>query len=150
MRPGDAKKIDSEYIRNGICSIFVFVEPLSGARHVKVCELRTATDWAEETQYLVDTSYHDKEKIVLVMDNLNTHAFASLYKTFPAREARRIARKLEIHYTSKHGSRLNMAEIELNVMTRQCLSRRIADIQSSRRRFLSKELVRLNINVSAH
>lgn len=139
MRPGDAKKIDSEYIRNGICSIFVFVEPLSGARHVKVCELRTATDWAEETQYLVDTSYHDKEKIVLVMDNLNTHATASLYKTFPAQEARRIARKLEIHYTPKHGSWLDMAEIELNVMTRQCLSRRIADIDELRRELAAWE-----------
>ena len=133
MRPGNTQKTDSEYVRNGNCSIFVFVEPLGGVRHVSVREHRTAVDWAEEIKYLVDTSYPDKQKIILVMDNLNTHAIASLYKTFPAQEARRIARKLEIHYTPKHGSWLNMAEIELNVMTRQCLSRRIADIDELRR-----------------
>ena len=132
MRPGNTQKTDSEYIRNGNCSIFVFVEPLGGVRHVSVREHRTAADWAEEIKYLVDTSYPDKQKIILVMDNLNTHAVASLYKTFPAREAHRIARKLEIHYTSKHGSWLDMAEIELNVMTRQCLTRRIADIKELR------------------
>ena len=98
-RPGDTEKIDSEYIRNGTCSIFVFVEPLGGVRHVSVREHRTASDWAEEIKYFADTSYPDKQKIILVMDNLNTHAIASLYKAFPAQEARRIARKLEIHYT---------------------------------------------------
>lgn len=128
MRPGDTQKTDSEYVRNGTCSIFVFVEPLGGVRHVSVREHRTATDWAEEIRYLVDVSYPDRDKILLVMDNLNTHAFSSLYKAFPAPEARRIAKKLEIHYTPKHGSWLDIAEIELNVMTRQCLSRRIADI----------------------
>ena len=104
MRPGDTQKIDFEYIRKGTCSIFVFVEPLGGVRHVSVREHRTAADWAEEIKYLVDTSYPDKQKIILVMDNLNTHAIASLYKTFPTHEARRIAGKLEIHYTPKHGS----------------------------------------------
>ncbi len=104
MRPGDTQKTDSEYVRNGTCSIFVFVEPLGGIRHVSVREHRTAVDWAEEIKYLVDTSYPDKQKIILVMDNLNTHAIASLYKAFPAQQARRIARKLEIHYTPKHGS----------------------------------------------
>ena len=133
MRPGDTQKIDSEYVRNGTCSIFVFVEPLGGIRHVSVREHRTAADWADEIKYLVDTSYPDKQKIILVMDNLNTHAIASLYKAFPAQEARRTARKLEIHYTPKHGSWLDMAEIELNVMTRQCLTRRIADINELRR-----------------
>ena len=128
MRPGDTEKIDSEYVRNGTCSIFVFVEPLRGVRHVSVCEHRTAINWAEEIRYLVDVSYPDCDKIILVMDNLNTHALSSLYKAFPAPEARRIAKKLEIHYTPKHGSWLNIAEIELNVMTRQCLSRRIEDI----------------------
>lgn len=132
MRPGDLQKIDSEYKRNGTASIFVFIEPLGGIRHVSVREHRTAKDWAEEIRYLTDASYPDKEKIILVMDNLNTHAIASLYKTFPAAEARRIARKLEIHYTPKHGSWLNIAEIEINVMTRQCLSRRIADIEKLR------------------
>lgn len=132
MRPGDDKKTDSEYVREGICSIFVFVEPLDGRRHVNVHERRTAQDWAKEIQYLVDISYPDAEKIILVMDNLNIHALSSLYKTFPAKEARRIAKKLELHYTPKHGSWLNMAEIELNVMARQCLSRRIGDINTLR------------------
>ena len=128
MRPGDTQKIDSEYVRNGTCSIFVFVEPLGGVRHVSVREHRTAVDWAEEIRYLVDVSYPDRDKIILVMDNLNTHALSSLYKAFPAPEARRIAKRLEIHYTPKHGSWLDIAEIELNVMTRQCLSRRMEDI----------------------
>ena len=128
MRPGDTRKVDSEYVRNGTCSIFVFVEPLGGVRHVSVREHRAATDWAEEIRYLVDVSYPDRDRIILVMDNLNTHALSSLYKAFPAPEARRIAKRLEIHYTPKHGSWLDIAEIELNAMTRQCLSRRIADI----------------------
>ena len=128
MGPEDTQKIDSEYVRNGTCSIFVFVEPLGGVRHVSVREHRTAVDWAEEIRYLVDVSYPDRDKIIFVMDNLNTHAISSLYKAFPAPEARRIAKRLEIHYTPKHGSWLDIAEIELNVMTRQCLSRRMEDI----------------------
>ena len=128
MRPGDNKKIDSEYTRNGTCSIFAFVEALAGRHHVSVREHRTAIDWAEEIRYLVDEMYPDAQKIILVMDNLNTHKPASLYKVFPPEEARRIIKKLEIHYTPKHGSWLDIAEIELNVMTRQCLSRRIASI----------------------
>ena len=142
MRPGDTQKIDSEYVRKGTCSIFVFVEPLGGVRHVSVREHRTAADWAEEIKYLVDTSYPDRQKIILVMDNLNTHAIASLYKTFPTQEARRIARKLDIHYTPKHGSWLDMAEIELNVMTRQCLSRRITDIDTLRQELTAWEMDR--------
>ena len=133
MRPGDNKKIDSEYLRNGTCSIFAFVEPLGGRHHVSVREHRTALDWAEEIKYLVDEMYPDAEKIILVMDNLNTHKPASLYKKYKPEEARRIIKKLEIHYTPKHGSWLDIAEIELNVMTRQCLSRRIADIDSLRK-----------------
>lgn len=128
MRPGNNKKIDFEYTRNGTCSIFAFVEALAGRHHVRVREHRTAIDWAEEIRYLVDERYPDAQKIILVMDNLNTHKPASLYKVFPPEEARRIIKKLEIHYTPKHGSWLNIAEIELNVMTRQCLSRRIASI----------------------
>lgn len=92
MRPGDTQKTDSEYVRKGLCSIFVFVEPLGGVRRVSVREHRTAVDWAEEIRYLVDVSYPDRDKIILVMDNLNTHALSSLYKTFPAPEARRIAK----------------------------------------------------------
>jgi len=125
MRPGDEQKIDSEYTRHGTCSIFAFVEPLKGRHHVSLHKQRTAVDWAMEIQYLSDGMYPDAEKIILVMDNLNTHKPASLYKAFPPEEARRIIKRLEIHYTPKHGSWLNMAEIELNVLTRQCLSRRI-------------------------
>lgn len=132
MRPGDDRKTDSEYTRNGTCSIFAFVEPLGGTHHVSVREHRTAFDWAEEIKYLTDVMYPDAEKIILVMDNLNTHKPASLYKRYPAAEARRIIKRLEIHYTPKHGSWLDIAEIELNVMTRQCLSRRIDNISKLR------------------
>ena len=133
MRPGDNKKVDSEYVRNGTCSIFAFIEPLGGRHHTSVREHRTAVDWAEEIQYLVDVMYPDAEKIILIMDNLNTHKPASLYKKFKPEEARRIIKKLEIHYTPKHGSWLDIAEIELNVMTRQCLSRRIESIDKLRK-----------------
>ena len=129
MRPGDNKKIDSEYIRNGTCSIFAFIEPLGGKHHVSVREHRTAVDWAEEIKYLVDEMYPDAEKIILVMDNLNTHKPSSLYKRYKPEEARRIIKKLEIHYTQKHGSWLDIAEIKLNVMTRQCLNWRIDSIE---------------------
>ena len=145
MRPGDTEKADCEYVRNGTCSIFTFVEPLGGVRHVSAREHRTAIDWAEEIRYLVDVSYADRDKIILVMDNLNTHAVSSLYKAFPAKEARRIAKKLEIHYTPKHGSWLNIAEIELNVMTRQCLSRRIEGME-----LLRKELAAWESDRNAH
>ena len=128
MVPGSDQKTDPEYVRNGTVSIFAFVEPLGGVHHVSVREHRTAVDWAEEIKYMVDTMYPDAEKIVLVMDNLNTHKPASLYKRYTPEEARRIIKKLEIHYTPKHGSWLDIAEIELNVMTRQCLNRRIAEI----------------------
>jgi len=128
MHLGDAQKIDSGYIRNGTCSIFVFVEPMGGVRHVSVREHHTAVDWAEEIWYLVDVSYPDCDKAILAMDNLNTHAFSSLYKAFPVPEARRTAKKLEIHYTPKHGGWLDIAEIEHNAMTRQCLFRRIGEI----------------------
>ncbi|MGQ4188129.1 transposase, partial [Blautia sp. GBKS_5] len=96
MRPGDDRKVDSEYIRNGTCSIFAFIEPLAGKHHVSVREHRTAVDWAEEIKYLVDVMYPEVEKIILVMDNLNTHKPASLYKKYPAAEARRLIKHLEI------------------------------------------------------
>ena len=132
MRPGDIQKVDSEYVRNGTCSIFASVEPLGGRHHTSVHEHRTTFDWAEEIRYLVDVMYPDAEKIILVMDNFNTHKPASLYKKYPPQEARRIIRKLEIHYTPKHGSWLDIAEIELNVLTRQCLSRRIETLEALR------------------
>ncbi len=145
MRPGDARKIDSEYVRNGTCSIFAFIEPLGGKHHASVREHRTATDWAEEIKYLSDVMYPDAEKTVLVMDNLNTHKAASLYKKYPAAEARRIIKRLEIHYTPKHGSWLDIAEIELNVMTRQCLSQRIDDIGRLRTELAAWEVERNSI-----
>lgn len=146
MRPGSDQRIDSEYTREGTCSIFVFTEPLGGIRHVSVREHRTAADWAEEIKYLSDVMYPDVEKIVLVMDNLNTHKPSSLYKKYPPEEARRIIKRLEIHYTPKHGSWLDMAEIELNVMTRQCLSRRIDDIETLRRELSAWENDRNSAN----
>ena len=144
MRPGDNKKVDSEYVRKGTCSIFAFVEPLGGRHHTSVREHRTAVDWAEEIKYMVDEMYPEAEKIILVMDNLNTHKPSSLYKAFKPEEARRIIKKLEIHYTPKHGSWLDIAEIELNVMTRQCLSRRIPDIETLREELSAWESERNN------
>lgn len=119
MRPGDDKKVDSEYTRNGTCSIIAFIELLGGMHHVSVREHCTAKDWAEEIKYLSDVMYANAEKIILVMDNLNTHTPFSLYKAFTPEGARRIIKRLEIHYISKHRSWLDIAEIELNVMTRQ-------------------------------
>lgn len=144
MRPEDNKKVDSEYVRNRTCSIFAFVEALRGRHHTSVREHRTAIDWAEEIKYLVDEMYPNAQKIILVMDNLNTHKPASLYKAFPPAEARRILKKLEIHYTPKHGSWLDIAEIELNVMTRQCLSRRIESIDLLRKELAAWESERNN------
>ncbi len=145
MRTGDDQKIDSEYVRNGTCSIFAFIESLGGKHHASVREHRTATDWAEEVKYLSDVMYPNVEKIVLVMDNLNTHKAASLYKKYPAAEARRIIKQLEIHYTPKYGSWLDIAEIELNVMTRQCLSRRRDDIGRLRTELAAWETERNSI-----
>lgn len=150
MRPGDNKKIDSEYVRHGTCSIFAFVEPLGGRHHVSVRSQRTAVDWAEEIKYLVDVMYPDVEKIILVMDNLNTHKPASLYKKYKPEEARRIIKKLEIHYTPKHGSWLDIAEIELNVMTRQCLNRRIDDIDILRKELAAWETQRNEMNAKVN
>lgn len=118
---------DPEYVRGGVVNLFVVCEPLRGWRQVRVSDRRTRLDWAHCVKELVDTHYADAETIVLVMDNLNTHSPASLYEAFPPAEAKRLAQKLEIHYTPKHGSWLNMAEIELSALQRQCLHRRIAD-----------------------
>ena len=125
--PGDVAKYDYEYERNGTSNLFIFFAPLEAWRHVKVTDRRTMIDFAHCMRDLVDIHFPDAEKIVLVMDNLNTHKFASLYEAFPPVEARRIIEKLEIHYTPKHGSWLNMAEIELSVLHRQCLKARIPD-----------------------
>ena len=116
-----SEKYDCEYVRKGSCAIFMFTEPLGGWREAHAYPRRTACDWALQLKWLVDESYADADKIVLVMDKLNTHTTASLYKAFPPEEAYRIAQKLEIHYTPKHGSWLDMAEIELSALTVQCL-----------------------------
>ena len=114
-------KYDCEYVRKGSCSIFMFTEPLGQWREAHALPHRTSEDWAREMKWLIDKAYPDAEKIVLVMDNLNTHTTASFYKVFPAAEAFRLSQKLEIHYTPKHGSWLDIAEIELSALTIQCL-----------------------------
>jgi DDE superfamily endonuclease len=123
--PGRPARHDYEYVRNGTANLFLIFEPLLGWRHVKVTERRTAKDFAEVLRWLVEEVHDDADKVVLVVDNLNTHKPACLYEAFPAEQARRIARKLEWHYTPKHGSWLNMAEIELSVLQRQALGDRI-------------------------
>ena len=123
--PSKTERYDYEYERNGVSNLFIFFDPLTGWRHVDVTNRRTAIDWAYQIRDLVDIYYPEAERISLVMDNLNTHCGASLYKAFEPNEARRILERLEFHYTPKHGSWLNMAEIELSVLSRQCLDRRI-------------------------
>jgi len=126
-RPGQSQLFDHEYRRNGTVNLFMIVEPLTGACEVKITERRTRIDWARLMKDLVDVRYSQAESIVLVTDNLNTHDKASLYEAFAPEEAKRIADKLEIHYTPKHGSWLDMAELQLSVLSRQCLNRRIPD-----------------------
>lgn len=125
--PGRPERYDTEYERNGTSNIFMFFEPLAAKRYVDITDTRKAIDWAFQIKDLVDVKYPDVKKIILVMDNLNTHNGASLYKAFPSEEARRILDRIEFHYTPKHGSWLNMAEIELSILSRQCLNRRIPD-----------------------
>jgi len=126
--PGKPKRIDDEYVRNGVAEIFMEVEPLAGKRHVEVTERRTRKDWAAQIKQMLDERYPNATKVRLVMDNLNTHNIASLYEAFEPNEARQLAERLEIHYTPKHGSWLNMAEIELSALKGQCLDRRIPDM----------------------
>lgn len=125
--PGRVQRHDYEYERNGTANLFMLFAPLEGWRHVKVTERRTKLDFAEVIRELADVHFPQADKIVLVMDNLNTHKPAALYEAFPPAEARRLIEKLEIHYTPKHGSWLDMAETELSILTKQCLDRRIPD-----------------------
>jgi len=141
MKPGDVKKIDNEYERNGTCSIFIFTEPLKGWRYTYASQRRTKKDWAEQVRVLLDECYPTVSKVCLVMDNLNTHNISSLYEAFPPEQARKLAKRLEIHYTPKHGSWLNIAEIELSVLSRQCLGRRIPNLG-----FLAAEISAWNKN----
>jgi len=131
MEPGKPQRTDYEYIKIGTCSIFIFTEPLEGWRYAEAFPQRTKKDWAHRIQWLLNEQYPEAEKVVLVMDNLNTHTISSLYETFTPEEAFRLAQRLEIHYTPKHGSWLNIAEIELSAMAAQCLGqRRIPGIKS--------------------
>lgn len=129
MEQGQPQRYDYEYERHGTCNLFMFFEPLAAWRHVRVTDQRTLIDYAHCMKYLVDEAYPEAEIIRVVQDNLNTHKPAALYQAFPAAEARRILKRLEFHYTPKHGSWLNMAEIELNVLSSQCLDRRIGEKQ---------------------
>jgi hypothetical protein len=123
--PGRPERFDYEYVRNGTANLFMMSEPLAGWRQVMVTERRTAKDLAEVLRWLAEDVYPEAEKVVLVMDNLNTHKLASLYEAFPPEQARRLAERFEVHHTPKHGSWLNVAEIELSALARQCLDRRI-------------------------
>jgi hypothetical protein len=133
LKAGQPERYDYEYERNGVGNVFLFSEPLAGKRWTRVTESRTKIDFAEAIRWLVDDLYPEAECIRLIIDNLNTHTLGALYEAFPAAEARRLAQKLEIHYTPKHGSWLNVAEIELSVLSRQCLDRRIPDLQTLKR-----------------
>jgi hypothetical protein len=128
--PGRVARHDPEYVRGGVANLFLVCEPLRGRRHVTVTARRTAVDWAHCIKDLVDVRYPDAERVVLVLDQLNTHTTASLYEAFAPTEAKRLADRLEIHHTPKHGSWLNMAEIEFSVLVRQCLGQRLATIEA--------------------
>jgi transposase len=132
-KPGQVQRYDHQYVRNGTVNNFIFFQPLGNWRRVSVRERRTQKDFAEEIAHLLDVDFPDAEVVVLVMDNLNTHKIGSLYERFPAEQARAYAKRLEIHYTPKHGSWLNAAEIELSVLSSQCLDRRMGDIETCRR-----------------
>ena len=138
-RAGRLKRYDYEYKRNGTRNLFMFCEPKGGWRHVEVTERRAAVDFAHQMRWLVDEAYPDVGTIRVVLDNLNTHKFGSLYEAFEPSEARRIARRLEFHYTPIHGSWLNMAEIEFSVFSRQCLNRRIGDEETLKREIAALE-----------
>jgi hypothetical protein len=129
-KQGRVEREDYEYKREGTTNIFIFAEPLGGQRHLSVRKQRTGVDWAHEVKALLEVHYPKAERVRLVCDNLNTHRIGSLYSAFPAEEARKLARRLEIHYTPKHGSWLNMVEIELHALSKQCLGRRIPSAES--------------------
>lgn len=133
IEPGQPQRYDYQYERHGVCNLFMFSEPLAGWRHVEVTDRRTKLDYAQQMKYLVDVKYPDAEKIIVIQDNLNTHVPSSLYQFFEPDEAKRILDKLDFHYTPKHGSWLNMAEIELSVLANQCLDRRLPDAYALQR-----------------
>lgn len=142
MKKGIVEKYDYEYERNGVSNLFMMFAPLEGWRHVKVTDRRTKIDWAHCMKDLVDIHFPDAEKIVVVQDNLNTHKPGSLYEAFAAKEARRIIEKIEFHYTPKHGSWLDMAEIEFSALQTQCLNRRVPDQETLKREVVAWEKAR--------
>jgi hypothetical protein len=144
VQPGRPERYDYEYVREGVANLFMFVEPLAGKRHVQVTDRRTKVDWAHAMRDLSDLDYPDADVIVIVLDNLNTHSPASFYEAFAPEEAHRLANRFEFHYTPKHGSWLNIAEIELSALGRQCLARRIPDKTS-----LTSEIDAWEINRNA-
>jgi len=139
-----ARRVDYEYERNGTASIFMFAEPLKGWRQVRARPQRTKVDWALEMKELLTTRFAEAEKVLLVCDNLNTHTKGAFYEAFPSEQARALVQRLEFHYTPKHGSWLNIAEIELNVLNKQCLNRRISDIEKVRSEVLAWQAHRNN------
>ncbi len=141
-KPGRRERFDNEYQRNGTRNLFMLCEPLAGWRHVAVTERRTMVDFAHQMRWLVDEAYPEAEKIRVVLDNLNTHRPASLYQAFEPAEARRVLKSLEFHYTPKHGSWLNMAEIEFSIFSKQCLDRRIGDEEILKREIAALEAQR--------
>lgn len=145
MKKGKVRKYDSEYIRNGVCNIFMMIEPLAGKRFVKVTEHRKREDWAEWIKELVDVHYCNAKMITLVEDNLNTHNPANLYEYYEPSEAKRIIDKIEFVYTPKHGSWLNIAEIELNILQNHCLKERMENIENVIREVSAWELERNNV-----
>ncbi len=148
--PGRPACIDHEYVRNGVAEIFLEVEPLTGKRYVMATERRTMKDWAWWIKGMLDERYPNAIQVRLVMDNLNTHCLASLYETFEPQEARRLAERIELHYTPKHGSWLNMAEIELSALSGQCLDRRIPDMKTLQRQITAWQNDRNNRQSKIH
>ena len=143
-RPGKPERWEHEYVRNGVAQVFLEVEPLTGRRHAEAGERRTRKDWARWIHGMLRERYPQAERVVLVMDNLNTHGIESLYETYAPEEARALAERLEIHYTPKHGSWLNIAEIELSALCGQCLNRRIPDLAIMRQQINAWERDRNN------
>lgn len=150
MRPGRPERVDYEYERLGTANLFVMVEPLAGYRHVEVTTRRTAEDYARQLQWLADVRYPEAKKIRLVQDNLNTHRLANLYLVFPPDEAYRLAQRFELHFTPNHGSWLNMAEIEIGIVERGCLGKRVASLDELKRRVAALEAERNAAQASIH
>ena len=150
MKPGHPQRYDYEYQRNGVCNLFFICEPQQGWRHVQLSDQRCASDFARQMKWLVDERYPKAEVIRVVLDNLNTHKMGSLYETFEPSEARRLAKRLEFHYTPKHGSWLNMAEIEISIFSRQCFGLRIGDQKRLRREVQALERARNEAQAKIH